>query len=186
MKKAQPLTKYAHEEANAYIREFLAPKFYEPPSSSVGKLMDVGFWDQPTNTTNPHYSLQVQPLKNVSLVLVYPQVSTKFYNHIIRPHDSLFRNLPRIAGCVEKVELSLPDVDLPVSVEECVWRCIRLVKRRVSEIVARRPHDHIFLAGWGTSCLINHRVLMSTTGVSGLIDFAFPSESAAGPRGRQY
>lgn len=40
VKKTQPLTSY--EEANAYIREFLAPKFYEPPSSSVGKLMDVG------------------------------------------------------------------------------------------------------------------------------------------------
>lgn len=69
-----------------------------------------------------------------------------------------FRNLlPRIACCVEKVELSL-DIEENATIEEITWKSIHLIRKRVSEIVKRRPNDHIFLAGWGVSCLLNQRV----------------------------
>ncbi|KAI1705778.1 protein sumv-2 [Ditylenchus destructor] len=152
------------ERATEFIKEFLAPKMYDPPTSSLSRMMSC------------------ERIQNVSLVLVYPQITTEFYHHTIRS-DWLFRHLlPRIAQCVEKVDLKLKTSKF-VSVESCTLQCLQLIQRRVREIVKRRPHDHIFLAGWGTSCLLNHKVVTEVPGVSGMLNFAFPVLSAAGPRG---
>ncbi|KAI1713372.1 protein sumv-2 [Ditylenchus destructor] len=152
------------ERGTEFIKEFLAPKIYDPPTSSLSRMMSC------------------ERIQNVSLVLVYPQITTEFYHNTIRS-DWLFRHLlPRIAQCVEKVDLKLKTSKF-VSVESCTLQCLQLVQRRVREIVKRRPHDHIFLAGWGTSCLLNHKVVTEVPGVSGMLNFAFPVLSASGPRG---
>jgi len=67
--------------------------------------------------------------------------------------------LPLVVCCVEKVELNF-DVDGPITVEQCAWMCIHLIRQKVYEIVKRRPNDHIFLAGWGTTCCLNHKVFI--------------------------
>uniref|UniRef100_A0A183BL29 BHLH domain-containing protein n=1 Tax=Globodera pallida TaxID=36090 RepID=A0A183BL29_GLOPA len=127
------------ERANKCISEFLAQKLYEPPLSSSSKLIEC------------------DPIKNVSLVLVYPQINTKTSQHTIRAHETIFRNLlPLAVCCVEKIELNL-NVDRPISVEECTWMCVRMIRQRVKEIAKRRQNDHIFLAGWGTACWLNHK-----------------------------
>uniref|UniRef100_A0A915D1Y6 Uncharacterized protein n=1 Tax=Ditylenchus dipsaci TaxID=166011 RepID=A0A915D1Y6_9BILA len=128
--------------------------------------------------------MSCDPLKNVSLVLVYPQISSNgSHPTSVRPYESMFRNLlPRVAQCVEKVDLTMNAADL-VSIETCTLQCLNIIQKRVREIVKRRPNDHIFLAGWGTSCLLNHKVVSLVPGVSGLLNFAFPVDSATGPRG---
>lgn len=65
--------------------------------------------------------------------------------------------LPSGIKCVEKVELNL-SFDDEMTIEGCTLECICIIQKRVSEIVQRRPFDYIFLAGWGTSCLLNHMV----------------------------
>lgn len=69
--------------------------------------------------------------------------------------------MPSGIKCVEKVELNL-SMDDEMTIEECTLECIRIIQKRVSEIVQRRPMDYIFLAGWGTSCLLNHMVYFFT------------------------
>uniref|UniRef100_A0A914HZ06 KAT8 regulatory NSL complex subunit 3 n=1 Tax=Globodera rostochiensis TaxID=31243 RepID=A0A914HZ06_GLORO len=153
------------ERANKCISEFLAQKLYEPPLSSSSKLIEC------------------DPIKNVSLVLVYPQINTKTSQHTIRAHETIFRNLlPLAVCCVEKIELNL-NVDRPISVEECTWMCVRMIRQRVKEIAKRRQNDHIFLAGWGTACWLNHKAVGKISNVSGILDFAFPTESPCGSRG---
>ncbi|KAF7636072.1 Bms1-type G domain-containing protein [Meloidogyne graminicola] len=152
--------------ANNYIKDFISQKLYEPPMHPNYKPIEYG------------------PISNVSLILVYPQITVKTSKHFIRAHEILFRQLlPTIVCCVEKVELHF-DVNWPtITVEEIGWMCIRLIRKKVREIVKRRPNDHIFLAGWGTTCWLNHKVISKVSGVSGILDFAFPTESACGSRG---
>ncbi|KAL3076688.1 hypothetical protein niasHS_013484 [Heterodera schachtii] len=162
---SSPTAEAELEKANKTISEFIAQKLYEPPLSSSSKFIEC------------------DPIKNVSLVLVYPQINAKMSQHTIRAHETLFRNLlPLAVCCVEKVELNL-NVDRPISVEECAWMCIRMIRQRVKEIAKRRQNDHIFLAGWGTTCWLNHKAVSKVSNVSGILDFAFPTESPCGSRG---
>uniref|UniRef100_A0A915MVZ1 Uncharacterized protein n=1 Tax=Meloidogyne javanica TaxID=6303 RepID=A0A915MVZ1_MELJA len=134
---------------------------------------------------HPNYKpLEYGPINNVSLILVYPQITVKTSKHFIRAHEILFRQLlPQIVCCVEKIELHFDVNWTTITVEEIAWMCIRLIRKKVREIVKRRPNDHIFLAGWGTTCWLNHKVISKVSGVSGLLNFAFPTESACGSRG---
>uniref|UniRef100_A0A914M9A5 KAT8 regulatory NSL complex subunit 3 n=1 Tax=Meloidogyne incognita TaxID=6306 RepID=A0A914M9A5_MELIC len=152
--------------ANNYIKDFIAQKIYEPPMHPNYKPLEYG------------------PINNVSLILVYPQITVKTSKHFIRAHEILFRQLlPQIVCCVEKIELHFDVNWTTITVEEIAWMCIRLIRKKVREIVKRRPNDHIFLAGWGTTCWLNHKVISKVSGVSGLLNFAFPTESACGSRG---
>lgn len=60
---------------------------------------------------------------------------------------------------MEKVELNLT-LKEDMTIEACTLECVHIIQKRVNEIVHRRPSDYIFLAGWGTSCLLNHMVCL--------------------------
>lgn len=58
-----------------------------------------------------------------------------------------------------------------------------MIRNRVDELVKRRPDDHVFLAGWGISSLLNMQAIQKVQGVTGVLNFAFPLRSYFGFRG---
>jgi hypothetical protein len=96
-------------------------------------------------------------------------------------HENMFRNLlPAAVRCVEKVELKF---DADVDPRTLTHMCLALIRERVQELVKRRPDDHVFLAGWGISCLLNMQAIQKVQGVTGVLNFAFPLRSYLGFRG---
>lgn len=96
-------------------------------------------------------------------------------------HENMFRNLlPAAVRCVEKLELKF---DEDVDPKTLTHMCLTLIRERVQELVRRRPDDHVFLAGWGISSLLNMQVIQRVQGVTGVLNFAFPLRSYLGFRG---
>ncbi|KAI6174691.1 hypothetical protein M3Y97_01018600 [Aphelenchoides bicaudatus] len=150
------------QAANEHIREFVNTKIVDP-NLRYGKCTDI------------------VPLSNVSLVLVYPQVSMVSQTVVKHAHENMFRNLlPSAVRCVEKVELKF---DEDVDPRTLTHMCLAVIRDRVSELVRRRPDDHVFLAGWGISSLLNMQAIQRVPGVTGVLNFAFPLRSYFGFRG---
>lgn len=59
---------------------------------------------------------------------------------------------------MEKVTLIVEPNNKDFNVRDCVYYSLQIIKTSVEKMLRRRPADHIFLAGWGTSALLNHRV----------------------------
>lgn len=63
---------------------------------------------------------------------------------------------------VEKLELNIEleneNADLG-TIEDCTLKCVQIIQKYATKLVKRRPNDFIFLAGWGTSALLNHKVV---------------------------
>lgn len=98
-------------------------------------------------------------------------------------HENMFRNLlPSAIRCVEKLELRFDDED-DVDPQTLTHMCLALIRERVQELVKRRPDDHVFLAGWGLSALLNVQAIQKVCGVTGILNFAFPLKSYLGFRG---
>ncbi|CAD5232267.1 unnamed protein product [Bursaphelenchus xylophilus] len=150
------------EKGNVHIAEFLDSKLTDP-GTRFNKV------------------LQINPIPGVSLVLVYPQIICG--NQVINKHahENMFRNLlPAAIRCVEKVELRFSSM---VDSKTLTHMCLEMIRQRVKEIAKRRADDHIFLAGWGTSCLLNIQAIRKISGVSGVLNFAFPMKNHIGVRG---
>ncbi|KAI6240411.1 hypothetical protein M3Y99_00473300 [Aphelenchoides fujianensis] len=153
----------AVRKANDCVRDFISTKVTDP------------------NLRFGRATSDITPLPNVSLVLVYPQVAMEGQTVNKHAHENMFRNLlPAAVKCVEKVELRF---DLVTDIRTLVHLCLDLVRRRVKELVKRRPDDHVFLAGWGISTLINMQALQKVAGVAGVLNFAYPMRSPLGFRG---
>ncbi|KAI6240437.1 hypothetical protein M3Y99_00476200 [Aphelenchoides fujianensis] len=153
----------AVRKANDCVRDFISTKVTDP------------------NLRFGRATSDITPLPNVSLVLVYPQVAMEGQTVNKHAHENMFRNLlPAAVKCVEKVELQF---DLVTDIRTLVHLCLDLVRRRVKELVKRRPDDHVFLAGWGISTLINMQALQKVAGVAGVLNFAYPMRSPLGFRG---
>lgn len=73
-----------------------------------------------------------------------------------------FRHLfPQVVTLVEKLELNVEleneGVELD-TIEDCTLKCVQIIQKCATKLVKRRPNDFIFLAGWGTSATLNHKV----------------------------
>uniref|UniRef100_A0A914D262 KANSL3 helical domain-containing protein n=1 Tax=Acrobeloides nanus TaxID=290746 RepID=A0A914D262_9BILA len=153
-------------EANKIIREFSLTKVQDPLGKSIKDNLD-----------------RLEKRVNASVLFVSPKITTPNYNPKIRAHETISQMLPTCTKMFESLKLEFVDVQGPINVENLTHMCIKLIKKKVKELVKRRPNDHIFLAGWGTTCLLNHAAVQEVKGVSGLLDFAFPSQTVYGPRG---
>jgi len=124
----------------------------------------------------------IVPLSNVSLILVYPQISTMSQTSVKHAHENMFRTLlPNAVRCVEKVELKFNDGEFDP--KNLTQMCLTLIRETVQGMSKRRPNDHIFLAGWGISALLNMQAIQDVEGVTGVLNFAFPLRSHLGFRG---
>jgi hypothetical protein len=123
----------------------------------------------------------MEPLPNVTLILVYPKISTFYESAADHAHENMFNNLlPKVAECVEKIDLSTSVSADPKTMTRV---CLALIRERIEDLAKRRPDDHIFLAGWGISSLLNVQALQKAPGVTGILNFAFPLRSHLGFRG---
>ncbi|CAD5223578.1 unnamed protein product [Bursaphelenchus okinawaensis] len=150
------------EKANVHITDYLDHKMADP-GVRFGKVFDI------------------KPIPGVSLVLVYPQITVGDQIVHKHAHENMFRNLlPAAVRCVEKVELKFQS---QVDAKVLTHMCLDQIRQRVRDMTRRRPDDHVFLAGWGTSCLLNFQAIRKTPGVTGLLNFSIPLKNHLGTRG---
>ncbi|KAI1713742.1 protein sumv-2 [Ditylenchus destructor] len=147
--------------ANKYLLEFLRGKIEDPAITWL--------------STIKHHQIE-----NITLIFVYP---LNFVPQTPNPCNSLFSDLlPQVAAHVERVLLP-PKADTCQTVEYYTMKCLRHLYWHLCRIIDSRPNDYIFLAGWRTSCLLNHYVLSHLERITGVLDFAFPLQTVYGPRG---
>lgn len=71
----------------------------------------------------------------------------------------IFRVLfPNSFGRVEQLRPCLPS-SVEFSAAEVVEYLIDVVSKRLKELIKKYPSKKVVLAGWGTSCFINHEVV---------------------------
>ncbi|KAI6174292.1 hypothetical protein M3Y98_01174800 [Aphelenchoides besseyi] len=150
-------------KANDFIRDFVNTKVVDPNLRFGRGISDIA------------------ALPNVSLVLVYPEISVRGRSVIKHSHKNMFTKLlPAAAAHVETVELRY---ESEVDTRTLVHMFLELVRSTVENLLIERPDDHVFLAGWGISTLINMHALQKVAGVAGVLNFAYPLRGPLGMRG---
>ncbi|VDK26071.1 unnamed protein product [Anisakis simplex] len=126
---------------------------------------------------------QKRCIDNVYVIAVSPSISHADYRSKEKSHDYIFKTLlPNVVGEIEQVRIALP-VQSKFSVCEAAEFAVNTVAAKVREVRKKRPHMKLVLAGWGTSCVVNHQVVNQVPHVSAILNFAFPLRTAEGMRG---
>ncbi|KHN81867.1 KAT8 regulatory NSL complex subunit 3 [Toxocara canis] len=150
---------------NSLIAEFIFEKVYDPQAAAISR------------------TLNKRRIDNVYVIAVSPSLSHGDFRSKEKSHEYIFRTLlPNVVGEVEQLRITLP-MQSKFSVCEAAEFAIDTVAKKVAEVRKKRSNMRIVLAGWGTSCVINHQVVNLVPNVSAILDFAFPLKTAEGMRG---
>uniref|UniRef100_F1KRU8 KANSL3 helical domain-containing protein n=1 Tax=Ascaris suum TaxID=6253 RepID=F1KRU8_ASCSU len=150
---------------NNRIAEFIFVKVREPQTAAISR------------------TLNKRCIECVYVIAVSPSISYADCHFKERSHEYIFRTLlPNVVGEVEQLRITLP-MNSKFSACEVAEFAIDTVAKKVTEVRRRRPDMRIVLAGWGTSCVINHQVVNVVSNVSAILNFAFPLKTAEGMRG---
>uniref|UniRef100_A0A0N5B0D5 DUF4470 domain-containing protein n=1 Tax=Syphacia muris TaxID=451379 RepID=A0A0N5B0D5_9BILA len=151
--------------ANRLITSFMNNKILDPQTTPIAK------------------TLGKRHLDCICLLAVDPYFAHLEYTPRIKAHEYLFKVLfPSSFGRVEQLRACLPS-SVEFSAAEVVEYLVDIVSKRLKELMKKYPSKKVVLAGWGTSCFINHEVVQSVPNVHAILDFAFPLKTIDGMRG---
>uniref|UniRef100_A0A915BU82 KAT8 regulatory NSL complex subunit 3 n=1 Tax=Parascaris univalens TaxID=6257 RepID=A0A915BU82_PARUN len=150
---------------NSRIAEFIFVKVREPQTAAISR------------------TLNKRRIECVYVIAVSPSISYADCHSKERSHEYMFKTLlPNVVGKVEQLRITLP-MNSKFSACEVAEFAIDTVAKKVTEVRRQHPDMRIVLAGWGTSCVINHQVVNVVSNVSAILNFAFPLKTAEGMRG---
>uniref|UniRef100_A0A914V3Y6 KAT8 regulatory NSL complex subunit 3 n=1 Tax=Plectus sambesii TaxID=2011161 RepID=A0A914V3Y6_9BILA len=117
---------------------------------------------------------------NIQLVLVPPTLQHQGKMKQ-RAHDYFYKVLLPMIGQTHWVKFALPNRNYTVA-ETADFMLVN-IRDTVMEVKKNHRDSKIVLVGWGTSCLLNCKIVQELSAVSAVINFAFPVVCANGSRG---